>query len=329
MTKDPGPLIDPSARLVSEAVAELGWKADPKALAERVRQLQRGLPAEDEFGLLMSWLGRSALIHRLDQFQLPPDSRGSYRVPDLLVIFQHDGRDIPTLIEVKTSADRRLSWRPDYYNALRAYAERLRLPLLLAWNWTEFGVWTLCDTSLFEQSETNYHLTFDSALRNSLMSALAGDFSYVFRPGVGLHFKLEKLEKVPSNKAGTVSWHLRIQEAYFTDADGNRLKTLGRGIWWMFIGTGQETETVEHGDYFDYRFLMTEESPMQAAHRLLPLVTMGLGATKAVPWRKLMEDHKFAVDGPTLAAEASRAIDRKIIRYVFQLKPAETPAFLK
>jgi hypothetical protein len=46
--------LDPPARLISEALMDLGLDAEPKALAERVRQLQRGLPAEDEFELLLS-----------------------------------------------------------------------------------------------------------------------------------------------------------------------------------------------------------------------------------------------------------------------------------
>ncbi len=321
--------LDPSARLLSEAIAELGWNADPKELAERVRRLQLGLPAEDEFALLLSWLGKCVLVHRLDQLQVPPDSKAAYRVPDLFAVFRHNDREIATLVEVKTSAERQLSWRPDYYEALRRYAELLGLPLLLAWDWTKLGFWALCDISLFEREEKNYHLAYKTAMRHSLMCELAGDFSYVFQPGVGVHFKFEKIEKLPPEAPNNESWHLRVEEAYYTDGAGNRLNTLGPGIWWMFLGAEQETETEDHPGHFDHRFVMTDHSPMQAAHRLLALVTVGLGADQPVQWRKLLEEHSFAIDGAALAAEARSAIERHIVRYVFHQQPAKIPAFLK
>ena len=322
--------LNPTARLVSEALAQLGLNVDSKALAERVRQLQQGLPAEDEFALLLSWLGMRTLVHRLDQLQIPPNSNATYRVPDLLAVFRYKGREVATLIEIKTSRDRRLSWRPDYYEAMHRYAELLGLPLLLAWNWTKFGFWTLCDASLFERAEKNYHLAFETAMRHSLMCELAGDFYYVFREGVGLHFRFEKIKKLPpENPEDGESWRLRVQKAYFTDATGAELKTLGPGIWWMFLGAEQESELDDRPGHFDQHFVMTEESPMQAAHRLLALVTMGFGADQSVPWRKLVEEHSFAIDGATLAAEARAAIDRHIVRYVLHQEPAELPAFVK
>jgi Holliday junction resolvase len=324
-----GTRIDPSARLLSEAISDLGWKADPKALADRVRQLQQGLPAEDEFALLLTWLGKCALVHRLDQAQAPPNSKSAYRIPDLLAIFRYKDREIPVLIEVKTSAEKHLSWRPDYYDGLSNYAKRLRLPLLLAWNWTKFGFWILCDVSVFDRPETNYRLTFETAMRHSLMCELAGDFSYVFQPGVGLHFKLEKLEQLPSENPPAETYNVRISEAYFTDAQGAHLNTLGPGVFWLFVGSEQDTETDDHPDYFDHRFIMAEESPMQAAHRLVALVTLGLGATELIPWRQLLQDHSFSIGGQELAEEAEVAIGRHIIRYVFRQQPAELPAFLK
>ena len=189
-----GTATDPSARLLSEAISDLGWRANPKAIADRVRQLQQGLPAEDEFALLLSWLGKCSVVHRLDQAQAPPESKDTYRVPDLLAIFHYKGRQIPVLVEVKTNEKQRLSWRPDYYQGLSSYAKCLGLPLLIACKWTKFSFWTLCDLSVFDRPETNYRMTFETAMRYSLMSELAGDFSYVFQPGVGLHFRFEKLE---------------------------------------------------------------------------------------------------------------------------------------
>lgn len=326
MTKN---TLDLPARNLSRAIAELGSAADPKALLERVRQLQRGLPAEDEFALLLSWLGNCSIVHQLDQLQIPPDSKHAYRVPDLLAVFRYKGREIPMLVEVKSAAKNQLSWRPDYYGALRAYAHRLNMPLLIAWRKTGLGSWVLCDSSLLTLRRTNYHLTYETAVKGNLMCELAGDFMYVFRPGVGLHLRFQKLKKVSSRSPDGEWWQLRVKNACFTDADGNRMSTLGPGLWLMFLGTEQLTETATYPDYFDHRFIIPEEAPMQSAHRLLGLATMGIVQKQPVPWKQLMQKHRFSIDGPTLAQGARAAIERNLVRYIFHQQPAEMPQFLQ
>ena len=321
--------LDLPARDLCRAIAELGSEAEPQALLKRVRQLQQGLPAEDEFALLLSWLGKCSIVHQLDQLQLPPDSKHAYRVPDLLIVFHYKGREIPALVEVKTTAKKRLSWRPDYYDSLLAYAHRLNLPLLIAWRCTQLGFWVLCDSSLFELRHTNYHLAHETALKGNLMCELAGDFMYVFRPGVGLHLKFQKLKRVSSGEADGELWHLRVKDAYFVDSEGNHMKTLGPGLWLMFLGAEQDTETDSHPEYFDHRFFIPEESSMQSAHLLFGLATMGIVEKQPVPWRQLMQNHRFAIDGPNLAAAARSAIDGKIVRYVFHQQPVEVPKFLQ
>ena len=46
------------ARLIQDVLAELGWSADATDLAEGVRRLDVGLPAEDEFSVVCAWLGK-------------------------------------------------------------------------------------------------------------------------------------------------------------------------------------------------------------------------------------------------------------------------------
>src|SRR4051812_32678575 len=89
-------------RLVQEALSQLGWDADPTLIAGRVQGLDRGLPQEDEFSIVCSWLGRCRLIHKLDQQQTPAQSRNTYQVPDLLAVFSYEDGDVPVLVEVKT-----------------------------------------------------------------------------------------------------------------------------------------------------------------------------------------------------------------------------------
>ena len=71
--------IDDSDRLIQEVLAELGWDEDPKKIANKVKRLDQGLPAEDEFTAICSWLGKARLLHKLDQHQAPVSSRDLYQ----------------------------------------------------------------------------------------------------------------------------------------------------------------------------------------------------------------------------------------------------------
>ena len=86
-------------RLIKEVLAELGRDADPKQIADRVWHLERGLPAEDEFIAVCSWLGKSRPIHKLDQHQTPARSLGDYQVSGLFTLY---GNVSPVLVEVKS-----------------------------------------------------------------------------------------------------------------------------------------------------------------------------------------------------------------------------------
>eukprot|EP00657_Telonema_sp_P-1_P010305 TRINITY_DN4667_c0_g1_i1.p1 TRINITY_DN4667_c0_g1~~TRINITY_DN4667_c0_g1_i1.p1 ORF type:complete len:108 (+),score=39.45 TRINITY_DN4667_c0_g1_i1:224-547(+) len=83
---------DDSDRLIQEVLSELGWDEDPKTIANKVRQLDQGLPAEDEFTAICNWLGRARLVHKLDQHQAPVASRNFYQVPDCL-LYTSDAAD--------------------------------------------------------------------------------------------------------------------------------------------------------------------------------------------------------------------------------------------
>jgi hypothetical protein len=68
-------------------------------VVKRLDQLRRGQEPEDEFSLILSWLGRCRLVHKLGQEQLPVDSVGTYRVPDLLAVFERIRMKIKKLSE--------------------------------------------------------------------------------------------------------------------------------------------------------------------------------------------------------------------------------------
>ena len=152
-------------RLIQEVLAELGRDADPKVIADRVKRLDLGLPVEEEFIAVCSWLGKTRLIHKLDQHQAPSHSRDDYQVPDLLAQYQDTK---PVLIEVKAKKAHTLSFRPDYLARLQSYADLLNIPLLIAWKY--HGIWTLFEAQHLIKARKNFNIRFDHALRENLLA---------------------------------------------------------------------------------------------------------------------------------------------------------------
>ncbi|AOA72443.1 hypothetical protein [Stenotrophomonas rhizophila] len=66
---------DDLLRMIQEALALLGKTASTNEGADRIRRLDLEWPAEDEFFVLRTWLGRCEVVHALDQRQVPSSSR--------------------------------------------------------------------------------------------------------------------------------------------------------------------------------------------------------------------------------------------------------------
>lgn len=175
---------DDSDRLIQEVLSEFGCDDDPKKVADKVKRLDQGLPTEDEFTAICSWLGKARLLHKLDQHQAPPSSRDLYQVPDLLAEFERSG---PVLIEVKSKTKQTLSFTPQYLDRLRAYAELVKMPLLIAWK--HHGIWMLFDIQRLTKAQTNFNITLGDAMKENLLGVLAGDVAYKIASGAGVRLK--------------------------------------------------------------------------------------------------------------------------------------------
>jgi Holliday junction resolvase len=305
------PEFERTARHFAEALAQLGNGANPNRLAERVKQLEMGLPAEDHFMLLLSWLDRCHLVHRLDQLQVPPRAISSFRIPDLLAVFFYEGGETPVLIEVKKTKKDKLKWSEKYLYPLKHYAEVLQLPLLVAVQWQDGGLWTLNDVGVFEKADVSHHLDIKSAFNNSLMCELAGDFLCSMREGVGMHMTLKKLSDPQRNADGDiVSMDAEITDAYFKDANGARLNSLGTEINALFMSVDQDVTHEETADWVIQEFVITDKSPsIFAQHLLLPAV-LGLDTLDIKPpvqWRKLIQHHQFKFSARDLSRATALA----------------------
>lgn len=325
--------LDPTARMIFEALEQMGWSIEnPVQLTERIRRLEVGIPAEDEFALLISWMGKCELVHKLDQEQSPPKSKSNYRVPDLLAFFHHKKHLVPVLIEVKTSKAQTLSWKPSYLDGLRQYAAKLNLPLLVAWKWKRFGLWSLFEARHFIKPMKNYKMTFGLAMKENLMGLLAGDFAVELCRNVGLHFLFKTERRIATSKKETTTtetWLMRVKDAFFTNGKGERIDSLGAGLWSLFLCSNFE-DCSEFGESESSLSFTIKEEALQFAHRMLPfLLQFKAGKDKILRWREIRCNYSVPVQFQTLRQAASDGISDNIVRHVIKVVPNTKPELLK
>lgn len=319
----PSNSIDPISHAIFEAVASLGAPNDPQLIAEQVLRMQKGLSAEDEFSLMLSWLGRVKLIHKLDQFQIPPLSKQKYQVPDLLVVFDYKGQAIPVLVEVKTCSKSALKWRVDYWDKLKKYATLLNLPLLVACKWEEGPfLWTMVDIDRFKRQDQTYKLTMEESLYQNLMFTLAGNFALIFKKGTTLNItghKLSEPKKTDIKNRFTTTCKLDGQ-LYYTDAEGKLIEETPKEVFSFFLG-GEKTLSFE-GDQVHIKFTTLENMFRSADKVFSSLISDG----KNIQWREILVNFGVPKSGPEILnqAKSSKVIDKFLI-----IEPRINPGFME
>jgi Holliday junction resolvase len=312
-----------------EALTQLGWQADPTGLVRRLARLNMGLPSEDEFSVVCTWLGRCKLIHKLDQRQGPVSSRIDYQVPDLLAIFDYKGRSIPVLIEVKSSVSQTLSFQPDYFLRLRSYASAIGLPILIAWKYQNF--WMLFEIDHMTKAKKNYNIALGKAATESLLGVLAGDFSYSLAKGSGLHLSMRKDKLVSETGAGSElqqEWSMVIEDVCYTDGQGSKRHYLSPDVQRLFFINSLD-ETTEHSESHVYGHFVVGQDATKFAHMsLTALIGQGLAPGQTLNWRDVTARSTAVPGFEDFSRTIKRALDEKIVTHIFHIQPQTLPRFL-
>jgi Holliday junction resolvase len=316
-----------AARLIQDVIAELGYEAEAAAIAEGVRRLDIGLPAEDEFAVVCAWLGQCELIHKLDQQQVPVQSRESFQVPDLLAKFKR--AKTPVLIEIKSSKGRVLSFRPGYLRRLERYGELVGLPVLIAWKW--MGIWVLFEPRHLQKAKINFNIQFGDAMVQSLMGVLAGDKHFVIGEGAGLHlrFRKDKLVGTTAEEGKkTEEWQMVIDDVTFTGFDGEHRKTLPLAVQSLLMAADLEEQQEHSETHIHLRHVCTERS-LNLAHRaLVRLLHWEAGEEEALSWRPLLRADQVSATVNDLQATLEEAMAQRIVYHVFDTFPQDMPDYV-
>jgi hypothetical protein len=301
---------------------------DPDAVAKRLEQLRRGLAPEDEFSLLVTWLGRCRLIHKLGQEQLPVHSVETYRVPDFLAVFEHDGSLIPVLVEVKSThvpdnesmVTATVSLKAGY----RRYAELLDLPMLVAWRCE--NMWTLFDMRHATLAETNYRIAFRDAMRQNLLGILTGDFAYQVAAGTAAVLRITKLSETNPETGG---FDGRIDDAHYVSRTGERLPDIPHLLWLFTAWENEQRQEVDE-EGVTLKFVVPEGDGIEfASHTFGVLVRSFAGHDTEVNWRRLTHEREHFVHGAGRFRELiERCLQHQVVTHVLDVRPADPPDFL-
>jgi len=314
----------------------LGWGENPKEIVDKVNQLRRGLPKEDEFIALSVWMGKCTLIHKLDQKQFPGLSRERYQAPDLFALYDFNGKNVPVLVEVKATADIKLGpFSSVYYQKLVNYANMLGLPLLVAWYIEKLNLWCLFDLERMTQKRTAFHIDFQTAMNNSLLGILLDDVIINISRGTQVFIKIRK---VPGTELrDKIDGKLQkfdgiVEDIVWLSPEGQKISMgspLGKFLDYAFRLVGNDVTEIEDEGYVILTFSTTENENI-FAHQLLGPVLAGF---RTVPdtefsWLDAIEGKKFSMDYQHVRS-ASEGVKNGVVRRIIRQNPAILPKFLQ
>lgn len=316
-------------RLIQDVLAELGYDVDPATVAARVLRLDIGLPVEDEFAVICTWLGKCQLLHKLDQQQVPVASRQQFQVPDLLAKFSTQTSQRPVLIEVKSKQDKRLSFKPEYMERLRKYADLVGMPLLVAWKFR--SLWMLFEAKHMKNARKNFNITLEAAMRENILGTLAGDIAYTIGAGAGVHIRLRKdklLGTTQTVQGYDEQWAMTVDDVAFTDYKGNRRTDLEGEVQSLFSAWDLEKKETHTDSHIHLSFVASTDSVQFAHTSLVHLLNWESPDEDRPHWRSLLRKEKVVANVTNFATALNDAFRQKIVSHIFHLIPQTTPDFL-
>lgn len=334
-------LNEQGLRLMYEAFVQAGINPSltKEDVIRRFEALERGLPVEDEFAVLAGWLGKCSLIHKLDQLQFPLQSKDLYQVPDFLAVFKDGSRTIPTLIEVKKTQDISFKWSKSYYGKLKAYADLLKLPLLIACKFrpgdSDLVYWTLFDASIFYNPDSSYKVTLQKASHESLLGKLAGDFMLELKAGVGLHFRMDLIgNKDDWQRMKDENRFYGETKLFWTNGRGKEIDAVQLSpsllaILGLIPQYWSDSSLYDGDSHRIYSFVLQENHPIFAHQMLELLLTEAQAhADDNIRWRKVLSEGGLPISSKDIYEAAFEVASKDIFKQVFHPIPETTPAFL-
>jgi Holliday junction resolvase len=302
---------------------------NPESLAEKIQALRKGLQPEDEFAATVIWLGQCPAINRLEHCSLQI-ARGveRLRAPDFLAIASSKFGSVPLLIEVKSHHGRRLRWSAKYLQSLRAYAEAMHLPLLVAWRFGD--IWTLVDHRHFKKNVTGYELSLETAFKEDLFCLLFGNLRIQMNSEIEFRLALRILDDLHGDEDTPIppgSMHIEIKAAGFYHQGAEVTGYLPEHFS-LFLTSPDSAEFVRTGKQTAQQtFRPLEEHIFSLSNVLSTQLSFSNGG-RQVDWHKLFARGSLPTSGQKLRDSLGAGLDLGFINCVMNIIPQTWPSFL-
>lgn len=308
---------------VIEVYRQIRQTDDPKALTNEVERILEATAPEDEFMAIAIWSGRCSLIHKLPPDKYPLSSDETYKIPDLFAVFEYEGRNIPVLIEVKSTYTPKLpgttrfaKLTPSYCQRLRNYGELLRTPVLVAQQVRPGGFWFIVALeTLGLDGKRTVHPSYD------LSGILLGTFSLSFRAGTKFVLRIEKKRLISEKEFKGV-----IRDAHWETVDHRRIDATKSPMMLLF-GLGDPIERQEDDGK---KLTLTYEIPHPMAFFNYQALRAAIVFDKqlsqsSTPWVDMLRLGRFPISYTSVEAAHE---DLDFFEFQFTTKPKIVPDFL-
>jgi Holliday junction resolvase len=301
-----------------------------EGLISRVKAIRKGLSAEREFRTIVSWLGKCGGIYTIDQTPMPAQFTDlQLSVPDFIAFAKLGETTKTFLVEVKSSEEGTLVWSEKYIRSLQAFADLLRVPLLIAWKWKVR--WVVVDASVFEKKVTAHHLTAEKALQQNLMPAVFGDVAHALREDfqMVIDATVQDYEPRPEDKLlPEGAYTFKLQEMYFR-VHNKRQSGIPNELVWLFFSFPQESVVNRRGG----REVEIVHSPQPNTYACLSDALMAAllwrcSPEEALDWDRVIQEGDLPDGGPRLTSALNSGIEQGFVRYVLDQVPETKPPYL-
>jgi hypothetical protein len=315
-----------AAHALVRAAEQVGWDiATPVKFLRQVQHVEYGLSAEMEFAAILRWLGWCGFVHRLSEDVLQDPARSRWNVPDLFAVFSTGGDTCSALIEVKTSEGAVLEFKKSYLERLQAYADLMKQPLLIAWRPRILGFWILFDPHIAQPvGNESLKVNFGDAIKNDLMSVLAGDYYIVPEEGAGLRLEYERIGEKKSTADGYEAI-FRVSSAYLHDAAGVRIDNVPDSIVWAIFATVADRQKI--ADDSIVQSFVASGGLTRAQLVLRTAVGFSLNEEERIHWKAVGNNLASVLSCDSLLHDAEARFGT-FMSYIFHQQPQEIPSFL-
>ena len=311
--------------LLLDTAKDLGGVLPSAAeLAQKVRQMQLGLPAEDEFTAMCAWSGKCSLIQKIDTETIVASK--DFKLPDILLIIRHSNKEMPILVQVKTTYQKRkLVFTESYFARLNGYAETLGLPILVAWKIKDFGLWTLFELAHMAKKRTAFHIDFAEAFKQDLFGVLLDEICFVLKKGTSIVMEIRK-DKAISQKRfiGTIT------DFYLTNPTGERISVKEVPYFHTLFVCGNDDVSIEETEnLLIEKFTLIEDQLVKGFSALPTLLTRGNRDKESkIAWRGVIRSSDLLRAYQDVVLTINTALEKGLIRYIIHVEPHHRPEFL-